>query len=116
MCIMAKSTLTLVAAIDFGTCNTKMAFAFRPSTEDGSINIIVVNDWERAPGRDTMAPTTIHMDPRGEVKAYGFHAEESFFHLSRDEARRSFLFKHFSMELRQKEVRLATLSFLVDVT
>ena len=113
---MAKSTLTLVAAIDFGTCNTKMAFAFRPSTEDGSIKIIVVNDWESAPGSDTMAPTTIHMDPRGEVKAYGFHAEESFRNLNKDEARRSFLFKHFKMELHRKEVHLATLPFLVDIS
>ena len=95
----------LVAAIDFGTCNTRMAFAFKPLTERGSIDIVMMDSWENAPGRDIMAPTSILIDHTGEVKAYGFEAEESFRILDKAEAKVSFLFKNFKMTLHEKEVR-----------
>ena len=94
----------IVAAIDFGTCNTRMAFAFKPLTQQGNIDIIVMDAWENAPGHDTMAPTAILFDPQKNVQAYGFDAEESFRVLDKAEAKKSLLFKYFKMALHQKKV------------
>ena len=94
----------IVAAIDFGTCNTKMAFAFNPLTRGGDAQVVVMDAWENAPGA-AMAPTTILIDHTGEVAAYGYEAEERFRVLDKAEAKVSFLFKNFKMALHQKEVR-----------
>lgn len=94
----------LVAAIDLGTCNTRMAFAFRPLSDRGSIDIVVMDAWENAPG-DLMAPTTLLIDHRGKVTAYGYEAEETFRVLDEATAKTSYLFKNFKMILHQKQVR-----------
>lgn len=96
---------TFVAAIDFGTCNTKMAFAYRPQAQRGTPKIYPMDAWESASGRDVMAPTSILTDRNGEVKAYGYHAEQSFRQLDKSEVNRFLLFKDFKMFLHQKEVR-----------
>lgn len=99
----------LVAAIDLGTCNTRMAFAYRPSTDSCdtkvSPRVIPMDDWEDAAGA-VMAPTTILIDHTGEVAAYGYQAEEKFRVLTVAQAKVSYLFKNFKMVLHQKEVRI----------
>ena len=94
----------IVAAIDFGTCNTKMAFAFNPLTRGGDVRVVVMDSWENAPPPAVMAPTTILIDHTGEVSAYGHDAEEKFRALPAAQAKISYLFKNFKMALHQKEV------------
>ena len=94
----------LVAAIDFGTCNTKMAFAHTPLTRSVDAQVVVMDAWENAPAA-VMAPTTILIDHTGEVAAYGYEAEEKFRALPAAQAKISYLFKNFKMTLHQKEVR-----------
>ena len=94
----------LVAAIDFGTCNTKMAFAYNPMIGGGDARVIVMDAWENAPAA-VMAPTTILIDHTGKVEAYGYEAEEKFRTLSAAQAKILYLFKNFKMALHQKEVR-----------
>lgn len=94
---------TFVAAIDFGTCNTKMAFAYRPQAQTGTPKIYPMDDWENTSGNDV--PTSILTDRSGEVKAYGYHAEQSFRQLDQSEVKRFLLFKDFKMFLHRKEVR-----------
>ena len=94
----------IVAAIDFGTCNTKIAFAYKPLTSGGDARVVVMDTWENAPAA-VMAPTTILIDHTGEVAAYGYEAEEKFRTLPAAQAKISYLFKHFKMALHQKEVR-----------
>ena len=93
----------IVAAIDFGTCNTKMAFAYKPLTRGGDARVVVMDAWENAPAA-VMAPTTILIDHTGEVAAYGYEAEEKFRTLPAAQAKISYLFKNFKMALHQKEV------------
>ena len=95
----------IVAAIDFGTCNTKMAFAYNPLTRGEDARVVVMNAWENAPPPAVMAPTTILIDHTGEVTAYGYEAEEKFRTLPAAQAKISYLFKNFKMALHQKEVR-----------
>ena len=39
----------IVAAIDFGTCNTKIAFAYKPLTNGRDARVVVMDAWENAP-------------------------------------------------------------------
>ena len=94
----------IVAAIDFGTCNTKMAFAYNPLTRGEDARVVVMDAWENAPAA-VMAPTTILIDHTGEVAVYGYEAEEKFRTLPAAQAKVSYLFKNFKMALHQKEVR-----------
>ena len=105
----------IVAAIDFGTCNTRMAFAFKPLTTGVEAQIVVMNAWENAPGA-VMAPTTILIDHTGEVAAYGYEAEETFRVLDVAKAKISFLFKNFKMVLHQKEVRNVTIQLAIAIS
>ena len=93
----------IVAAIDLGTCNTKMAFAFNPLTHGGDVQVVVMDAWENAPGA-VMAPTTLLIDHTGQVAAFGYEAEEKFRVLDVAKAKISYLFKNFKMALHQKEV------------
>ena len=95
----------IVAAIDFGTCNTKMAFAYKPLTRGEEARVVVMNAWENAPPPAHMAPTTILIDHTGEVTSYGYEAEEKFRTLPAAQAKKTYLFKSFKMALHQKEVR-----------
>ena len=81
-----------VAAIDFGTCNTKMAFAHTPLTRGVDAQVVVMDAWENAPAA-VMAPTTILIDHTGEVTAYGYEAEEKFRALPAAQAKISYLLK-----------------------
>lgn len=107
-----RQGLKVVAAIDFGTCNTRMAFAYDILPDGGvgaqlhisSDKVAVMDAWEDAPGL-SMVPTSILIDHTGEVSAYGYEAEEKFRALTVAQAKASYLFKNFKMALHQKEVR-----------
>ena len=94
----------IVAAIDFGTCNTKMAFTFNPWIRGGAVRLVIMDSWDNAPPPAVTAPTTILIDHTGEVAAYGYDAEEKFRALPAAQAKVSYLFKNFKMALHQKEV------------
>lgn len=100
----------IVAAIDFGTCNTRMAFAYKRFTYARDVDVVIMDKWESAPGA-VMAPTTILVDHTGEVAAFGYEAEDKFRALDKAKANSSFLFKNFKMVLHQKEVRLPELLY-----
>lgn len=119
-----EKSVKIVAAIDFGTCYTKMAFAYDDTLPDGkgaqlriSETVAVMDAWEDAPGfpMPAMAPTSILIDNKGEVSAYGYEAEEKFRVLTVAQAKVSYLFKNFKMALHQDEVRISGLpcSFII---
>ena len=105
----------IVAAIDFGTCNTKMAFAHLTHGKDPQI--VVMDNWENAPEALT-TPTNILIDDTGKVLGYGYEAEEMFRALPSDAEKICYLFKNFKMALHKQEVRkvfvLYTKAFLYN--
>lgn len=117
VCTMDQKEVNAVVAIDFGTCNTRMAFANKPSTNSGSTpdspRIVVMNEWECAVDA-VAAPTSIIISQhraRGTdpyvyaVTAYGYEAEEMFLDPDLDKTDKPLLFKNFKMALHEKEVR-----------
>ena len=97
----------VVGAIDFGTCNTRMAFGLK---ESGKVTARrLVDNWERAPlGGNKVAPTSILFDKKGEVMAYGWEAEAKFCEFEEEDRTRHAFFKNFKMELHRKKVIIAT--------
>lgn len=94
----------IVAAIDFGTCNTRMAFAVKRHVKtEEKLEIIVMSDWKHAPDAK-MAPTTVLVDHAHRITAYGQEAEENFRRMSDRDRRSCCLFKNFKMDLHQREV------------
>ena len=98
----------VVAAIDFGTCNTRLAFGIKQESYQSlsDIELVVMNDWKRAPqsGGAQMAPTSILFDSTGETVSYGWAAEGDFCDLSPFKKRSHYLFKNFKMELHKMNV------------
>ena len=91
----------IVAAIDFGTCNTRVCFA-RNTKDFKSLEFFEMDDWKLAPhGRD-MAPTSVLLDKKGDPLAYGFEAEDMF--KNREEEDHFYFFKNFKMELHDINV------------
>ena len=115
---MDQKEITAVVAIDFGTCNTRMAFANKPSTSSDSTTdgprIVVMDEWECAVDA-VAAPTSIIISRHREretkpyggytVTAYGYEAEEMFLEPDLDKKDNLLLFKNFKMDLHEKEVR-----------
>ena len=95
---------TVVGAIDFGTCNTRMAFGVKGAEK---VNLMVVDDWNSAPqlGSTPLSPTSILLDSQQALVAYGWEAEEKIRNYSGKEMNESFFFKNFKMELHQRKVR-----------
>ena len=91
-----------VGAIDFGTCNTRIAFGMRPTDEkDGKFRVQLVTEWEDSKGNPDMAPTSILFSKAKEVVAYGFAAEQKF---KNDVGEDYYFFRNFKMDLHSKEV------------
>ena len=101
MAVQCKQAV--VAAIDFGTCNTRMAFGVKGPDK---VHVRVVNNWENAPSYvSEMVPTCILFNSKRELVAYGWEAEEKFREYEDKERNQSFLFRNFKMTLHQKRVR-----------
>ena len=99
----------VVAAIDFGTCNTRLAFGVQnaESSKLSDIELVVMNDWRKAPDvLMTMAPTTLLVDEKKEVAGYGWEAEDMFRTLPPADKKSYYLLKNFKMALHQKNVSL----------
>ena len=114
---MEKPT-NYVAAIDFGTCNTRMAYAKKPKILNkrlGPEDITVMTDWESSPGIDRTAPTTILIDRKGGI-FYGYEAEETMSNLTEDDLRKCFFVRNFKMELHEREVRLVLMNVLLVIS
>lgn len=100
MAVQCKQAV--VAAIDFGTCNTRMAFGVRGPEK---VNVRLVDNWENAPpDANQMVPTCILFNSKREIVAYGWEAEEKFREYTDKERDESFLFRNFKMTLHQKKV------------
>ena len=98
----ARRDQAVVAAIDFGTCNTRLAFGIKGP---GKVDIRLVDNWENAPaGGSQMVPTCILFNSKREIVAYGWEAEEIFREYGDKEREESFLFRNFKMTLHQKKV------------
>ena len=101
MAVQCKQAV--VAAIDFGTCNTRMAFGVKGPDK---VHVRVVDNWENAPSDvSQMVPTCIRFNSKRELVAYGWEAEEKFREYEDKERDQSFLFRNFKMTLHQKRVR-----------
>ena len=101
MAVQCKQVV--VAAIDFGTCNTRMAFGVKGPDK---VHLRVVDNWENSPSDvNQMVPTCILFNSKRELVAYGWEAEEKFREYGDKERDQSFLFRNFKMTLHQKRVR-----------
>ena len=100
----SQCELTVVGAIDFGTCNTRLAFGVKGAEK---VNLVVVDDWSCAPqlGNTPLSPTSILLDSSRDLLAYGWEAEEKVRNFSDKEINESFFFKNFKMELHRRKVR-----------
>ena len=93
----------VVAAIDFGTCYTRMAFGVKGPEK---VNVRLVDNWENAPSDvSQMVRTSILFNSKREIVAYGWEAEETFREYGSKERDESFLFRNFKMTLHQKQVQ-----------
>lgn len=114
---MDQKKTEAVVAIDFGTCNTRMAFAVKPSTQSSgtgdSPRIVVMDEWECKVDA-LSAPTSILIGRYREteshpyvydVTAYGYEAEETVLGPGMNKEGMPLLFKNFKMPLHKKEVR-----------
>lgn len=94
----------IVAAIDFGTCNTRMAFAEKQLVATAAdVEVVVMDDWKHTPGART-TPTSVLIDHTGSVISYGYEAEEMYGTMKPADQRSCYLFKNFKMDLHRKEV------------
>ena len=100
----ARRDQTVVGAIDFGTCNTRMAFGVKGAEK---VNLVVVDDWNCAPqmGSTPLSPTSILLDSERALVAYGWEAEERVRNYGGKETDESYFFKNFKMELHRRKVR-----------
>ena len=88
-----QQRIICVAALEIGTCNTRMGFAFRPLASEATANIVVIYDcWNDS--RGLAVPTTILFNHTKEVIAYGSEAESLFHNLSVAERRSVYFFKN----------------------
>ena len=109
------SLLKTVGAIDFGTCNTRIAFGMRPvasAKQTGTFRVQLMTEWEESKGNPDMAPTSILFNKAKEVVAYGFAAENMFKHLG-DGGDEHYFFRNFKMDLHGREV--CKLSSTIDI-
>ena len=110
------SSPAVVAAVDFGTTNTKLAFGIKVDDPNNPYVILPFTEWECAPGGDVVhvAPTSILLDETGEVDAYGWEAEHKYGGLDERDRCTYWLFKHFKMELHQEEVHVQFKGFITS--
>ena len=101
----ARRDQAVVAAIDFGTCNTRLAFGVKGAEKE---IVHVVDDWNCAPqlASKPLSPTSILLDSKQALVAYGWEAEENVCNYSDKDLEECFFFKNFKMELHRTKVRL----------
>ena len=89
----------VVAAIDFGTSNTKLAFGIETNDPNNPYNLATFTNWKCTPSVGLLytAPSTILLDGTGAVIAYGHEAELRYISL-KSAKKGAHLFKHFKME------------------
>ena len=100
---MAGSNYLLVVAIDFGTTFSGYAFSFRTNPNDIKMN----KNWGGNLGfLSYKTPTTVLVDSRGKLQAFGFEAEEQYANFEEEETTpdKCALFKKFKMMLHGKKV------------
>ena len=91
---------SFVAAIDFGTTFTGLAFASYPH---GKHNV-ALNKWNGHEGVEVKAPTAVLFHSSGEFASFGFEAVREYYEKGDREKLDCYFFKHFKMELHQKPV------------
>lgn len=95
-------TRLLVAAIDLGTTFSGYAFSFRHEYLSDRLRIST-NLWPHNNGMSMKAPTSILLDPEGEVKAFGYEAIKTFGDLAEyNQHVDYFFFNKFKMNLYQQ--------------
>lgn len=102
--IQGPPTPLLVAAIDLGTTFSGYAFSFRHEYLSDRLRIST-NLWPHNNGMSMKAPTSILLDPEGEVKAFGYEAIKTFGDLAEyNQHVDYFFFNKFKMNLYQQGV------------
>ena len=104
--ISSVNKTKFVAAIEIGTCNTRMAFCCKPLTGWADHHILIMNDWKEPMRGALTVPTTILFNHTKEVIAYGIEEERC---LSEVERPSVYFFKYFiKVLLDMKMVSLPT--------
>lgn len=102
--IQGPPTRLLVAAIDLGTTFSGYAFSFRHEYLSDRLRIST-NLWPHNNGMSMKAPTSILLDPEGEVKAFGYEAIKTFGDLAEyNQHVDYYFFNKFKMNLYQQGV------------
>ena len=93
---------SFVAAIDFGTTFTGLAFAPYPhGKQDVTLYI-----WDSNKGIEVKAPTTVLFHSSGKFASFGFEAVRDYYEKSDQEKLDCYFFQNFKMELQQKPVNI----------
>jgi hypothetical protein len=99
--------ILLVAALDFGTTYSGIAWSFTHEFEKYPLRISSLH-WSSMIGPSQAScktPTSLLVKSNGEMVAFGYDAEEQYSELADDNAQSGYcFFKHFKMLLYDNEV------------
>ena len=93
---------SFVAAIDFGSTFTRLAFAPYPHGK----HRVAIYKWNGIEGVEAQAPTTVLFHSSGKFASFGFDAVRDYYEKSNQEKVDCYFFKNFKMELQQKPVNI----------
>ncbi|KAL3858892.1 hypothetical protein ACJMK2_009141 [Sinanodonta woodiana] len=101
-----KDTPVIVAAIDFGTAYSGIAFQFKHEFEKDPTKISAPQTWNG--GKQNLisykTPTCLLLDNNEESSSFGYEAEDKYADLSMDEKHTDwYFFRRFKMRLHERE-------------
>jgi molecular chaperone DnaK (HSP70) len=92
-------TISMVAAIDFGTTYSGYAFSRKDDYETDKLKIFD-NQWKSPTMISLKTPTTVLLGPDKQLVAFGYDAESQYTALAEKESHKDYYyFKQFKMEL-----------------
>ena len=103
---MEKCHYVLAVAIDFGTTYSGYAFSFKSDPHSIRMN----KSWGASLGFWSLkTPTSLLVDPKGKMEAFGFEAEEKYSDLEQDEVipDKYALYQKFKMMLHNDKVQFS---------
>ncbi|OWF51206.1 heat shock 70 kDa protein 12B-like [Mizuhopecten yessoensis] len=96
----------LVVALDFGTTYSGYAYSFRNQFESNSLDVTLNPAWTTTTDGllSKKTPTSLLLNPKGELYAFGTKADDKFAELAcEDEHRDWYYFRRFKMKLHSKK-------------
>ena len=107
--VSVKRGNLVVAAIDFGTTYSGLAFSFKHHFKKDPLQHIITNIWDVGPLKLQKAPTDALFDGEGNFHSFGYEAEEKYGEILEDEDENLddwYYFERFKMKLFDQKVEL----------